>query len=150
MADLREGLGRFAPASTETPVPAWPADMDPLAVPAPPPAPPTSELDPIAEELTDVIPPVEPSPSGWYRVLSPVETFNGPRLGKTFVDGEVVVHDSERFRPIMPGGRAPSTRLVDLYVRDLHYNVEPIPVGVPPVPRSTLRNAGISAAVANS
>ena len=82
---------------------------------------------------------VAESPSGWYRILTPAQGFSGPRLGKVFVDGEVVVHTSERRTLPMPGGRKRSDRLVDLFVRDLRYVAEAIPLGVPPVPRSTLK-----------
>jgi hypothetical protein len=89
------------------------------------------------------------SPSGWYRVLTPVDGFAGRRLGKTFIEGEVVVHNDEARVLVMPAGKR-SRRLVDLFAEDLQYRVEAIPLGVPPVPRSTLAAAGMSAAVAGS
>jgi len=110
-----------------------------------PPAPPVEEeVDPEA--------PVEvpESPSGWYRVFTPVPGFAGARLGKAFVEGEVVVHTNEMRTSSVPGGKYRQFRLVELFARDMGYRVEPIPVGVPPVPLSTLAGAGISAGVANA
>jgi hypothetical protein len=143
-------------AEVGTRVPTYPAFSVPATEPAPT-APPPDEEDeekdpPPDDDLDDleglelyVLPPpfVPPprSPSGWYRVLTPVEGFAGPRLGKMFLEGECIIHARERMLYTEPGGTPKPVRLVDLFAGDLHYTVEIIPEGIPPVPRSTLAAA---------
>lgn len=138
----REGLGAFAAPSAP---PAPPTDEPTL--PDPPPVPPDEGED------DEAIVQVPESASGWYRVFTPNSKFVGSRLGHAFIPespGETCVHTNEYFLSSVPGGKQRRTRVVELFARDLGYRVEPIPVGVPPVPLSTLASAGISAGVANS
>lgn len=93
------------------------------------------------------------SPSGWYYVTPPVDTYVGNRYGKVFTGqppNDITVHTNERRVSAQPGGADYAPRLVDLFAYDLGYRVEPVPEGLPPVPRSALAAAGISSAVANS
>lgn len=95
----------------------------------------------LPSSLSDPSPPrplAPPSESGWYRVYTPVDTFTGKRLGKTFEAGEAVVGAHETRRTPLPGTPDQEERLVDIMVRDLGYSATPIPVGVAPVPRSAL------------
>ena len=141
MSQRREGLGSFADPSALPPPPA-PVDVLDL----PPPAPPLPE-----EEDPDAPVEVPESPSGWWSVFTPVSTFSGSRLGKTFDQGWAAVHRNEVRTSSVPGGKYRQFRLVDLFARDMGYRVEPVPVGVPPVHPNTLAAIGaVSAGVANS
>jgi hypothetical protein len=129
--------------------PGAPVPPAPEAPPQDPPQKPPAEEEEEEEEAPE---PVPASASGWYRVLTPVASFRGTRLGKAFVDGEAIVHTTEVRRLQMPGkSKVPPKRLVEVFVRDMGYTAEPIPVGTPPVPRSTLAAMGsVSAGVAGS
>ena len=112
--------------------------------------PPTPPPEPISIEPTTGSTVVPPSPSGFYRVFTPVEDYMGVRMGKLFNEGEAVVHEHETLTRVLPGKGPVAVRLVDEFAVDFGYTVESIPVGIPPIPRSQLRAAGLSPAVANS
>lgn len=75
-----------------------------------------------------------PSPSGWYRVFTPLADWAGNRYGAHFEQGEAVVHTDQVIARPVPGEPDLRLRVVDLLVQDLGYRVEPIPAHEPPVP----------------
>lgn len=96
------------------------------------------KLPSVLADFTAPRPLAPPSESGWYRCYTPLEDFSGVRCGKLFQEGEAIVGAHELVSTPLPGAPDQQTRLIDKLVRDLGYSAVPIPVGVPPVPRSAL------------
>jgi len=89
---------------------------------------------------------IDASPSGFYWVRCPVKTFGGRRFGKQWDpdnQGEIVIHANEGWDSETLGGPPRHFRLVDEFIKDLGYVAEPVPIGVPPIPRAALSRAGL-------
>jgi hypothetical protein len=79
-----------------------------------------------------------PPPPRYYRVLMPNEGFHGRRWQFEFHHGEAIIPADARVDDSEPRAtvKAVTPRLaIDMFRDHLHYRVEPIPFGEPPLPR---------------
>ena len=83
-------------------------------------------------------------PAPFYRVFTPVEDFDGTRIGQVFVKGEAVVDGKASVTYRNHHNEPVQESVLKLFEQELGYRVEAIPEGVPPVPTHVLSSAGVA------